>query len=209
MKRVMDTGGGQPRLALNAEAAGFPIAAMAPTLTFPGGGMIPIIGLTGPEGSGKTTVANMLVARFGYACEPFAKPLKSMIGALGVPPKYIHGSQEQKEAPLDILGGRSARYALRTLGTEWGRDLISPGLWVHHWKRRAYGRLVVADDVRFDNEVIAVEELHGIVVRIAGRGRETGAHRSDTSSQLRVHAVVVNDGTLEDLYERVLTAISP
>lgn len=168
--------------------------------------MVPIIGLAGPEGSGKTTVANMLVERYGYEHEPFAKPLKDMMVALGVPPKYVFGSKEDKEAPLDILCGRSARYAMRTLGTEWGRDLISPNFWVHHWKRRAYGRLVVVDDVRFENEVVAIEELHGLVIRIEGRGKDSGEHPSDMASQLKVHAVVQNDGTLDDLLTKVLEA---
>jgi hypothetical protein len=189
-------------------AAEFCTAAMVKTSIWRHGEMRPIIGLCGPEGSGKTTVADWLVERFGYAKESFAKPLKQMIEVFGVPEKYIYGSQEDKEQPLDILCGRSARYAMRTLGTEWGRDIISPQIWVHHWKRRAYGRLVVCDDVRFHNEVDAIHEMNGIVIRIEGRGVEKGEHSSDHSSELDVDAVVVNDRSLWELFDAVIKAAS-
>jgi len=167
-----------------------------------------IIGLSGAQGVGKTSVARFLVENYGYAYEPFAKPLKQMMEAFGVPPKYIYGTQEEKEMPLDCLCGKSARHAMRTLGTEWGRDTISPEIWVHHWKKRAYGRLVVCDDVRFPNEVDAIHELHGIVIRLEGFADEFGDHPSDRASELDVDVVIQNDGTLEDLFRKVVEAVS-
>lgn len=169
--------------------------------------MVPIIGLAGAQGSGKSTVARFLVENYGYSYEPFAKPLKRMMEAFGVPPKFLYGTQEEKEAPLDLLCGKSARHAMRTLGTEWGRQTIGDLVWVHHWKRRCWGRLCVADDVRFPNEVDAIHELNGLVVRIEGRGEEFGDHESDRASELKVDAVIYNDGTLQELYDKVLKAV--
>lgn len=51
------------KCAANAADAVSRIAAMERTSIYHGGAMVPIIGLAGPEGSGKTTVANMLVGR--------------------------------------------------------------------------------------------------------------------------------------------------
>ncbi len=69
---------------------------------------------------------------------------------------------------------------MQTLGTEWGRTL-APDLWVNAWCRSIVGlKRVVADDVRFDNEVAAVRALGGMVfeVRRLGIVRPAAAHAS-------------------------------
>src|SRR5262245_61605141 len=117
-----------------------------------------LIGITGLAGSGKSTLAKQYEVEQNEKRIPFAQPLKDMLEAMGVPHKHLHGTPAQKAEPLAILGGKSARFALQRLGTEWGRDMISESLWVDAWRQRAEitlstGRDVVVDDVRFANEV--------------------------------------------------------
>ena len=107
-----------------------------------------IVGITGFKGSGKSTVANVFT-QHGYAYKPFAGPLKAMLMALllgaEVPQELavraLYG--DLKESPMESLGGRTARHAMQTLGTEWGRDLISPSLWTDAWKRSVGHRPLV------------------------------------------------------------------
>lgn len=106
------------------------------------------------------------------------------------------------------------RYLLQVLGTDWGRDRISPNLWVDLWKARATQLCardadvtVVADDVRFDNEAEAIQALGGYVVRIES---SRGADRITTNNGVQKHAseagidpelidyTVNNDGTIEE-----------
>jgi hypothetical protein len=48
-----------------------------------------------------------------------------------------------------------------TLGTEWGRDLVHADIWTRLWAARAECfPLVVADDVRFPNEVAGRSLAH-------------------------------------------------
>lgn len=99
----------------------------------------------------------------------FAAPLKDMMKSLGVPHEAVYG--EDKEEPLAMLGGRTARHAMQTLGTEWGRQLIWSDLWVFAWRKQAkfYGSggwIVVADDMRFPNEAAAIRALGGIRCRV-------------------------------------------
>lgn len=155
-----------------------------------------VIGFCGPIGCGKSTAARILMERYGYRRERFADPLKAMLAALGLSPEELDGPA--KEAPAALLGGRTPRHAMQTLGTEWGRQLIDPDLWVRAWELRVGGYWrrfhapVVSDDVRFGNEVAAIRAMGGLVVRIerpapppgadappspaSGRGEETAAY---------------------------------
>jgi len=143
-----------------------------------------VIGIAGQAEAGETTLANRL-ATFGR-CRvlPFAEPLKRMLTELGVPRENIYGSF--KDAPCPELCGKSGREAMQTLGTDWGRKLISPQLWVNAWLRRAIeatskGECVIVDDVRFPEEAAAVKSLGGIVVYVDRLGAKTYEHPSESS----------------------------
>jgi len=88
-----------------------------------------LIGLTGPAGSGKDTVARLLCEQHGFVQIAFADPLRAMLKAgLGLTDEHFN-NREDKEAPLEWLG-KSPRQLLQTLGTEWGRRQVHPHLWL-------------------------------------------------------------------------------
>ena len=141
-----------------------------------------VIALTGPAGSGKSTAARHLVNAHGYALVKFAGPLKSMMRMVGLSDREIEG--DLKEEPSAVLCGRTPRYAMQTLGTEWGRDIIGPDFWANVWFEVAaevldQGGRVVCDDCRFDNEAEAVRKLGGLVLSLHGRGGIEGDHASE------------------------------
>ena len=131
-----------------------------------------VVGFTGRKRSGKDTAGAALVA-LGFHRLAFADPLKAMLRALmeaqGAPAvdvaRYLEG--EDKESSCPYLGGASPRFALQTLGTEWGRQLIAGDLWTGALTRaaREHGRVVVTD-IRFPNEVACVRAMGGRVYRV-------------------------------------------
>lgn len=143
------------------------------------------IGLCGKKGSGKTYVAENLRDNHEAEIIRFADTLKDMMRVMGFNESHING--DLKEVPCDTLGGKSPRYAMQTLGTEWGRDLMYKNIWVDRLiaKAQKAAGIVVVDDVRFPNEIEAIRENGGIVawierVSIYEDGDE---HSSETSIQ--------------------------
>ncbi len=142
----------------------------------------PVIALTGLAGSGKSTASKYLVEKHGYQLVKFAGPLKDMLRAIGLSEGHIEGAH--KETDLAMLSGRTPRYAMQTLGTEWGRKCMGEDFWTNLWRSRvdgalAFGGRVVVDDCRFSNEAEEVRKLGGVVWKIVGRGGIAGEHESE------------------------------
>ena len=166
-----------------------------------------IIGIYSPAAqSGKTTVARYLQER-GYTRLPFAQPMRdmlsSMLSNLGYSEELIaHHLCVDKEAVLPELGV-SARHLLRTLGTEWGRECVSPTVWLDVWLAKARRKsFVVVDDVRFTNEAELIQLLGGKVWRITRPGVvRTTEHASEggLDSWTRFSCDIVNSGSISDL----------
>ena len=173
--------------------------------------MIKLIGLYSPAAqSGKTTVSRALKLR-GYVRLPFAEPLKLMVRPLLMEMGYAPGEAtrlvyEDKEEVVPGLGV-SSRHLLQTLGTEWGRQCVSPDVWLRVWQARAarFERVVV-DDVRFENEAELVRGLGGEMWMVQRAGvSNTSTHASEGSLDAWPHfsRYIENNGTLSQLFDAV------
>lgn len=155
-----------------------------------------IIAFTGLAGSGKSTAAAHLVRHYGFHRVRFAGPLKNMMAALGCTEREIDG--DRKEQPCALLGGKTPRYAMQTLGTEWGRDLITQDLWIRAWQKAvdelSPGTPVVVDDCRFPNEAEAVRAAGGVIVRIERPGAGTASVHASEQQQIDVTMTIRNAG---------------
>lgn len=166
-----------------------------------------IIGIAGHRGSGKSAAAAILVQR-GFVRQRFAQPLKDMLKSVGLTDEHVDGSL--KEAPCELLGGATPRHAMQTLGTEWGRELLHPDLWIILWRARARTTpFVVVDDVRFPNEVEAIRAEGGTVWRIKRPGCIGDGHVSESYiSDLAVDREIDNSGDLDFLREQLAVALA-
>lgn len=184
------------------------------------------LGISGLAGSGKTTAALHIEGRWGFRRKHIATPLRAMLAVLlranGLDEETIHRYLEGdlKETVIPELGVTS-RQAQITLGTEWGRQLISPDLWARTWARGiGLTDRVMNDSVRFLNEEEVIREMGGITIMIERPGAEPaayrwnglgrtlygttglmwGVHDSERTDRLMPDYTIVNDGSVEDLH---------
>lgn len=188
-----------------------------------------LIGLAGRKGSGKSTVGAALLESIVATRDDlsvvkmaFADPLRDMLVVLMVHDGMDEGvarslmySGELKEIPVRALGMRTQRHALQTLGTEWGRDLMSPTLWSDIAKNRilkykAEGVSVIIDDVRFDTEVGLLHSLGGRTFRLLrDDDSATDTHVSERGIDFydRLVTEVYNNGSLQNTVGTIMAAM--
>lgn len=167
-----------------------------------------VIGIVGRAGVGKDTLADMLANRYTYRRLSMADPLKGMLSALGLTDRELKG--DLKETPSALLGGRSPRYAMQTLGTEWGRNIMSADIWEGIAGSRIDGYLndglsVVVPDIRFPSEGRMIKAFdRSMLIRLVGPNRrggmDNGGHASESEiDAVKVDIVIENEGTKSDL----------
>lgn len=170
-----------------------------------------LIAFVGLRRSGKDTAALALMNE-GWQLIKFADALKEMLRTyfrfVGLRESEIEAriEGELKEQSTPMLCGQSTRWAMQTLGTEWGRKLIGNNLWVQAAMARAmqYPRVVISD-CRFPNEAQAIQAQGGKIIRIVRDGLVIDAHPSEQLIEsLPTDFTIFNDGTIDDLQQKVL-----
>ena len=162
-----------------------------------------VIALTCYAQSGKSTVAEILERDHGYVRTRFAKPLKDMLRAIGLCEAELEGNL--KESPCALLQGQTPRWAMQSLGTEWGREMIGCNFWAGVWEHTAceivdQGGKIVVEDCRFPNEVTVIRNLFGTVWRIERPGTGSTTHESERHvDTLDWDFRILNTGSVDDL----------
>lgn len=182
-----------------------------------------IVCFSGKKGSGKDTAADVWVKYFNESVMgsfykvSLADPLKRFCQLVfGFTSETLWGPSELRDVPdtryprPDGYGYLSPRYALQTLGTEWGRNCYSD-VWIDYAKgihdqltscsnllrtytpeRGVFSQYpsenmpfcagVVIPDVRFPNEVRRLKEHKAYIVRVVRPDLESkDDHASETS----------------------------
>lgn len=177
---------------------------------------IKVIAFVGKAESGKTTAAKYLVDDYGYQRLSFSDGLKRMLyRGLEIDTDYLYGNK--KNEPCKELCGRTARHAMITLGTEWGRDMIHPDIWVKSLERQLFKYhngedKFVIDDVRFLNEAKWVKDLDERyvtkLIRLDRYSDNKIQHQSETELDNIVPDLIIqNNGTIESLYKSITEVV--
>lgn len=170
----------------------------------------------GSKQSGKDTCAEYL-QNFDYEILKAATPIKLMLTALfkycgftdELIYEYLEGSL--KEEPIECLGGKTPRELMQSLGTEWGRDLVDPDIWINLLCNRiSLTEKSVISDVRFPNEVAKLRDQGGVLVQIYRPSISNNDSHSSENLLTSHHFddVIVNDGTLDELYDKLLRTLT-
>lgn len=170
-----------------------------------------LIGISGRAGAGKNAVAGMID---GAAVVQLADPLYAALAAMLGVSESILRHRSYKGAPLPDIG-KSPRQLLQTLGTEWGRSMVSPDIWIRMAERRidalaASGVATVAvADVRFENEAEWIRGRGGQIWHVRRSDVTADGHASENGiAVLDGDVVIDNSGTLDDLRRAVEAALA-
>lgn len=198
-----------------------------------------LIGTLGLIGSGKGTVADELVRRYGFRQDSFASTLKDVCAVLfNWDRNMLEGATPASRAGREIVDqwwskqlgipNFTPRLALQLVGTEVFRNHFHKDIWMLSvMARYNQGQRVVVSDARFPNEIQAIRDAGGVIVRVSrgelpewwnlGVKAATGdqAALQDLQANYRIHEsewawsatepdfVITNDGSLDDLYTQV------
>ncbi|KWT72361.1 putative deoxynucleotide monophosphate kinase [Hyphomicrobium sulfonivorans] len=137
-----------------------------------------------------------------------------MAVALGIPERNVYGNADAKAEPLALLGGKSARWALQTLGTQWGRMCMDSEMWVRAWSGRVNSlfddEMIVADDLRFPNEVAEIKRRGGLVICVVRSMEDFSRqpqHESEDFGRLVFDGTLINNGDFQRLEHATLSLV--
>ncbi|KKN75680.1 hypothetical protein LCGC14_0377830 [marine sediment metagenome] len=170
-----------------------------------------IIGISGKKQSGKSFLAKNLCEIIGngsqrdglargcnYDIICMADALKQIVIDCFVPPQFdadmsplTLNSDASKN--LELPCGHTIRYLLQQIGTEMFRGLWSD-VWLNAWKRKVSDakcnnsvsgrpvKVIICPDVRFPNELKAIHDLGGVVIRLTRAPfADVDQHESETA----------------------------
>lgn len=185
---------------------------------------VDLIGMSGYAQSGKDTVGEILARRYGFTLVSPSNVLREFLYAQNL---YLEGGvdefgQHQPPARLndvvDLYGWDMARKVypeVRVLqqktGTEAGRDVLHEDVWLDALVDRfSPGAKHVSTSVRYLNEARFITERGGVIIRVNRPGVEAvNDHSSDTEmDDWDFDHVIENDGSLDDLAEKVAALVA-
>lgn len=206
--------------------------------------MAKVIGFVGLIGSGKDTAADYLVNFHEFRRDSFAGTLKDAVAhVFSWDRELLEGRTKQAREWREQVDSWWAqrlgmpqltpRWILQYWGTEVCRHSFHDHIWIASLenKMRKTSDNIVISDVRFPNEIKAITNVGGIVVRVA-RGPDpewfdiaaesnlTGFNHMKTAFP-EVHASeyswagskfaheIENNGTIQDLYDKLEQLLTP
>ena len=108
-----------------------------------------------------------------------------------------HFYGDKKEIPLS-KNGKPVRYFMQTLGTDICRRYLGDDVWVNIWRHRirTLDGLVLTPDLRFQNELMALQEAGADIIHVIRKGLSSSdMHVSETQLDNSKHneLVFIND----------------
>lgn len=187
-----------------------------------------IIGISGKAKSGKDTAADMLSYLYSNPDKSYKDYIENTEVFFEKNAYVVHFADALKEAAreLCILDedqtdtqagkltvipwlGITVRELLQKLGT-CIREGIDEDFWIKCLFARVDGfQDIIVADVRYPNELQAIKNQGGVVIRINREGAGAGDHHSETSldDYDGFDLVIDNNGTYEELYNKLKVLI--
>jgi Deoxynucleotide monophosphate kinase len=180
-----------------------------------------LIGLCGYAACGKDTAAQVLIEEFFFQRVAFAEPIKQALLALDpwVPDstggEYLRLSEFSESRDwAEVKEYPEVRRLMQIMGTEVGRNLFDPDIWVKLAEAKLASTLsvghTVVTDVRFPNEARLIKRHGGALIRIIRPGfGPVNEHVSDRASESWTYDHhLENEGTIEELHQQMRALVA-
>ena len=190
-----------------------------------------IIGLCGEQGSGKDTVANILISEYGFVKLTFASTLKDVVAILfSWPRDLLEGLTEEsrvwRETVDDFwsaklsISGFTPRKALQMIGTDLFRIHFNNDIWISIVENKIGAMLknnpntnIVISDCRFANEFSLIKQFPDshiiMILREKNKSINKLYHSSETEwVNYNFDAILQNDNSIDDLKSNLKSLLS-
>lgn len=176
-----------------------------------------IIGISGKKGSGKDTVAKLIndyvSHKYNFHIAAYADNLKEICSIIIAEPLAVFYDEYKKENHLIPkqfwINGEptTPRQFLQHIGTELFRDKSGiANIWINSLFATYKGGNLIITDVRFSNEVKAIKERGGIVIRVNRNLSNTDLHKSETElDDFTFDFTIDNNSSLDNLRRNVIS----
>lgn len=166
-----------------------------------------IIGITGPIGAGKTTIAKYLEENHGYKLLSFSTLLKKAAAELfSIDLHHFYDPDLKNE--VNEFWKLTPRSILQVLGTECMRDNFGQDFWaksmMQHINQSNY-KAIVIDDVRFTQESAMICRLDGDIIKVIRKENPYAMNDAHISENVKIiyDFLCVNNFALNTLYNHI------
>lgn len=176
-----------------------------------------IIGLTAKKRSGKDTVGDYLVLKYGYKKIAYADALKSAIKCIfDFTDNQLYGTEKEI---IDPVWNITPRETFQFVGTQLFRNQINEllpelndNIWIKVVENKIQNELIknpnqkfVITDIRFENECDIIRKMNGLLIKITRSSiNNDDKHESENNiNNIQPDYIINNDENLSDLYNKI------
>lgn len=154
-----------------------------------------IIGISAKKQGGKSTLVDYLMKKIpGCSIVRFADSLKQVILDCFIPPEFNLNKTEDLDTEevknITLPCGKTIRELLQIVGTDWFRHTWEE-CWINCYKKKIHKlysyssrkkpSVILTPDVRFPNELEAIQKMGGKVIRLLRAPFLEDQHESETA----------------------------
>lgn len=181
-----------------------------------------IILICGEARHGKDSIADYFSKRYNFQKEAFAKPIKELTKIMfSWTNDHVYGCLKDE---IDPYWGISPRSVMQSVGTEYAQKMLCEkypsfeketgrNIWIKSlWKRINFEENYIVADYRFPHEYAKMCELNKgkldnlFVIRVERDNFKNNVETHESESHVKklyTDVVIKNNGTLEELYDKV------
>jgi hypothetical protein len=194
-----------------------------------------IIALCGFHGSGKDTLGNILVEKFGYTKLSFAGIVKDVVSIIfDWDRKLLEGDTKESRLWREEIDewwsnrlnipNLSPRWVLQNVGTDLFRNNFHQDIWVACLEKKISKLAgIVITDIRFENEINTIKKLGGVIIRVKDKNTPIWFEKVINGSEKppsNIHPseyswiynspdyTIENTGTIKDLENKIISLLN-